>query len=76
MSSSRRTWLLNDLRAVRDGLEKQYDALRDMSLYNLPNAKEAIGHLKASIIALKQEIDYGENHMMPDCNWPRPETKT
>ncbi len=75
MSSSKRTWQLNDLRDVRNGLEKQYDALRDMGLYNLPNAKEALGHLKLAIIALKQEIDYGENHLMADWNWARNEDK-
>lgn len=72
---SKRTWQLEELRTVRDGLEAQYDALRDMNLYSLPNARQALNHLKDAIVSLKQEIDYGENHVMADWNWAREDKK-
>ena len=72
---SKRTWQLEELRTVRDGLEAQYDTLRDMNLYSLPNARQALDDLKAVLKSLKQEIDYGENHCMADWNWAREDKK-
>jgi hypothetical protein len=65
---SSRSMLLSDLREIRNGLEQQADALRDHNLSSLPHANIAQERLAQAILALKQEIDDGEDYRR--SHWP------
>jgi hypothetical protein len=65
---SSRSMLLSDLRDICNGLEQQADALRDHNVSSLPHAKIAQERLAEALLAIKHEIDDGEDYRRG--NWP------
>jgi hypothetical protein len=66
--SSKRTWLLQDLRTIREHLEKAVDELREMNRYSLQLADVSLQRAEEALEAINKEIDTGtsaQNHVWP-----------